>query len=76
MSDLHVHKTFRERRKALKVGQSALARAAGISRFTLIEMEKGTANPSVGTVTKVEQVLKELEMKEKRNAKVQAAASH
>ncbi len=46
-------KSIQSRRKALRVTQSQLADLAGISVNTLYKIERGQANPTLETLTKI-----------------------
>ena len=46
-------KSMQSRRKALRVTQSQLADLAGISVNTLYKIERGQANPTLETLTKI-----------------------
>lgn len=48
---------LRSRRQRLGVRQSDLAELAGVGLRTLIAIEKGEANPSLETLTKIADVL-------------------
>ncbi len=48
---------IKEHRKQLKLSLDALAKKAGISKGMLVEVEKGTANPSIATLCKLSAAL-------------------
>ena len=50
-------KSMQSRRKALRVTQSQLADLAGISVNTLYKIERGQANPTLETLTKIADTL-------------------
>ena len=52
-----VGKMIKERRKTLRVTQPQLADLAGISVNTLYKIERGQANPTLETLTKISNVL-------------------
>jgi len=52
-----IGETIRNRRIALKINQQTLADLAGISINTLVAIERGTGNPSIGTLVAVLDVL-------------------
>jgi len=52
-----VGKSIKERRKALRVTQPQLAELAGVSVNTLYKIEKGQANPTLKTLTKIADTL-------------------
>lgn len=52
-----VGKSIKERRKTLRVTQAQLAELAGISVNTLYKIERGQANPTLDTLTKITDVL-------------------
>lgn len=52
-----VGNSIKERRKTLRVTQSQLAELAEISVNTLYKIERGQANPTLDTLTKVADVL-------------------
>ncbi|MCD6543373.1 MAG: helix-turn-helix transcriptional regulator [Flavobacteriaceae bacterium] len=52
-----VGNSIKERRKTLRVTQSQLAELAEISVNTLYKIERGQANPTLETLTKVADVL-------------------
>jgi len=52
-----VGKYIKVRRKALRVNQSQLAELAEISVNTLYKIERGQANPTLETITKIADVL-------------------
>ena len=45
------------RRKVLAISQQDLAEMAGIGLATIKDIERGKANPSIGTVSKIIEVL-------------------
>ena len=49
--------TIKERRAQLKISQIDLAEMAGVSLATVKDIERGTGNPSMRTVTKILEVL-------------------
>jgi len=52
-----VGKSIKERRKILRVTQPQLAELAGVSINTLYKIERGQANPTLATLTKITDVL-------------------
>ena len=52
-----VGNSIKERRKTLRVTQSQLAELAEISVNTLYKIERGQANPTLDTLTKIADVL-------------------
>jgi y4mF family transcriptional regulator len=50
-------KSIRERRKFLKITQEDLVDIAGVSERTLRSIEKGEANPEMGSLLKICEVL-------------------
>ena len=52
-----VGKIILQRRKALKIIQPSLAGLAGISVNSLSKIERGEANPTLGLVEKITEVL-------------------
>lgn len=50
-------KTIKERRQQLGITQQELADLSGVGINTLVAMERGSGNPSVGTLRKVAAVL-------------------
>jgi len=52
-----VGKSIKERRKNLRVTQSQLAELAEVSINTLYKIEKGQANPTLETLTKIANIL-------------------
>ena len=48
---------IKSRRKVLRITQPDLAEIAGVSVNTLYKIERGQANPSVGLVNKIADVL-------------------
>lgn len=52
-----VGKSIKERRKILRVTQAQLAELAGVSINTLYKIERGQANPTLATLTKIANVL-------------------
>ncbi|PCJ96276.1 MAG: transcriptional regulator [Flavobacteriaceae bacterium] len=52
-----IGKSIKERRKMLRVTQTQLAELAGISVNTLYKIERGQTNPTLGTLTKIANVL-------------------
>lgn len=52
-----VGKSIKERRKTLRVTQAQLAELAGVSINTLYKIERGQANPTLATLTKIANVL-------------------
>jgi len=52
-----VGKSIKERRKTLKVTQPQVAELANISINTLYKIERGQANPTLETLTKIADVL-------------------
>lgn len=57
MSKLIIGNSIKERRKALRVTQPQLAELAGISVNTLYKIERGQANPTLDTLTKIATIL-------------------
>jgi transcriptional regulator with XRE-family HTH domain len=49
--------SIKERRKALRVTQSQLATLADISVNTLYKIEREQSNPTLGTLTKIANIL-------------------
>lgn len=59
--------TIKERRQQLGITQQELADLSGVGINTLVAMERGKGNPSVGTLRKVAAVLGlELRMERKK----------
>ena len=52
-----VGKSIKERRKILRVTQPQLAELAVVSINTLYKIERGQANPTLATLTKIANVL-------------------
>ena len=52
-----VGKSIKERRKILRVTQPQLAELAGVIINTLYKIERGQANPTLATLTKIANVL-------------------
>jgi len=52
-----IGKSIKERRKILRVTQPQLAELAGISVNTLYKIERGQANPTLDTLTKIADTL-------------------
>lgn len=52
-----VGKSIKERRKTLRVTQPEVAKLADISVNTLYKIERGQANPTLETLTKIADVL-------------------
>lgn len=52
-----INQQLTNRRKKLGIRQADLASLAAVSLRTLIAIERGTANPSVETLTKIADVL-------------------
>lgn len=52
-----VGKSIKERRKTLRVTQPQVAELANISVNTLYKIERGQANPTLETLTKIADVL-------------------
>ena len=52
-----IGKSIKERRKTLRVTQAQLAEIAGISVNTLYKIERGQANPTLDTLTKIADTL-------------------
>ncbi|MDX9928601.1 MAG: helix-turn-helix transcriptional regulator [Bacteroidales bacterium] len=50
-------KILKERRESLQVTQETLAEMAGIGLRTLKQIESGTGNPTLSTLTKIVDVL-------------------
>jgi transcriptional regulator with XRE-family HTH domain len=50
-------KILKERRESLQVTQETLAEMAGIGLRTLKQIESGTGNPTLSTLTKIADVL-------------------
>mgnify|MGYP002620642944 FL=1 len=48
---------IKSRRKALDISQQDLAEMAGIGLATIKDIERGKGNPSIGTVSKIMDVL-------------------
>ena len=48
---------IKERRKTLAITQPDLAEMAGIGLATIKDIERGKGNPSIGTVSKIMEVL-------------------
>ena len=48
---------IKSRRKALDISQQDLAEMAGIGLATIKNIERGKGNPSIGTVSKIMEVL-------------------
>lgn len=57
MSYLEIGKRIKERRKALRITQPALAELSGISVNTLYKIERGQANPTLKVLNKLAKVL-------------------
>ena len=53
--DVGLH--IKERRKTLKVSQGDLSEMAGVSKNTMYKIEKGLANPTLGTLSKIADIL-------------------
>ena len=52
-----VGNSIKERRKTLRVTQPQLAELAGVSVNTLYKIERGQANPTLETLTKIANIL-------------------
>lgn len=52
-----VGNSIKERRKTLRVTQPQLAEHAGVSVNTLYKIERGQANPTLETLTKIANIL-------------------
>jgi len=52
-----VGNSIKERRKTLRVTQLQLAELAGVSVNTLYKIERGQANPTLETLTKIANIL-------------------
>ncbi len=50
-------KVIKSRRKTLEISQHDLAEMAGIGLATIKNIERGKGNPSIGTVSKIMEVL-------------------
>ncbi|MBE0674294.1 MAG: helix-turn-helix transcriptional regulator [Bacteroidales bacterium] len=50
-------KILKERRESLQVTQETLAEMAGVGLRTLKQIESGTGNPTLSTLTKIADVL-------------------
>ena len=50
-------KVIKSRRKTLEISQHDLAEMAGIGLATIKNVERGKGNPSIGTVSKIMEVL-------------------
>ncbi|MCP4646049.1 MAG: helix-turn-helix transcriptional regulator [bacterium] len=59
MSELCVHNRVRELRARLGLRQADLAREAGVTRQTIIAVEKGRLTPSIFVALKIARVLRE-----------------
>lgn len=57
MNPHDINQQLTNRRKKLGIRQADLASLAAVSLRTLIAIERGTANPSVETLTKIADVL-------------------
>jgi len=57
MSVYIVGNLIRERRKSLRITQPDLAELAGISVNSLCKIERGEANPTLGMIGKIAEIL-------------------
>lgn len=57
MFSQHLSEIIKQRRQVLRIGPDDLAEIAGVGRRTLFYLEKGNANPSLETMTKILDVL-------------------
>jgi transcriptional regulator with XRE-family HTH domain len=57
MTASEIGEHIKERRKVLRISQPDLAEMAGISINTLYKIERGQANPTIGIVNKVADIL-------------------
>lgn len=53
MKQIAVHNSVQLKRRDLGITQQALAKAVGVSRQTIIALEKGNYTPSVGLALKI-----------------------
>ena len=60
---------FKKRRVILGLTQSKLAKLADVSQSVITKIENGSINPSYGLVTKIFNVLNQLESKLSKKAK-------
>ena len=54
---MSLQSTIKTRRKALKISQEDLAQMAEVGRATVKDIERGKANPSLATITRLLDVL-------------------
>ncbi|MBQ0052949.1 MAG: helix-turn-helix transcriptional regulator [Bacteroidales bacterium] len=54
---MNLQETFRTRRKSLDLSQQDLSEMSGISLATIKDIERGKANPSIATISKIMDVL-------------------
>jgi transcriptional regulator with XRE-family HTH domain len=57
MTASEIGEHIKERRKVLRISQPDLAEMAGISINTLYKIERGQANPTIGILNKVADIL-------------------
>ena len=54
---MSLEEVIKSRRKTLDISQRDLAEMAGIGLATIKDIERGKGNPSIGTVSKIMEVL-------------------
>ena len=54
---MDLSEVIKNRRKALAISQQDLAEMAGIGLATIKDIERGKGNPSMGTISKIMEVL-------------------
>lgn len=54
---MSLREVMKERRKILDLSQNDLAEMAGVSLATIKDIERGTGNPSLSTVSRIVDVL-------------------
>ena len=54
---MNLSETIKKRRKTLAISQQDLAEMAGVGLATIKDIERGKGNPSMGTVSKIIEVL-------------------
>ncbi|CAN5607769.1 hypothetical protein BH10BAC5_BH10BAC5_22210 [soil metagenome] len=57
MHYLEIASSIKNRRKILKITQSALSEMAGISLRSLKEIERGKGNPTINSLNKIADIL-------------------
>lgn len=55
---MHITNTIKQHREKLELTQEDLAKAVGVSRQTIIAMEKGNYEPSLGLAFKLSKIFK------------------